>query len=525
MKIVLMQKSVVCADIERNLELILESCQAAKSKGVFLLMTPYFALTGMPLLDLLEHDFLFEEIDKAIEKLFTIREVAVLLSYPKRYQGNVCVCQAVIYNGQFIYQHHMTMEGVSLEYGQDDGVSYQFNLNGLNFSLLYSNQKNNHFSCLDNTDIIIFQSTEAFYDSIQSERVDIAKKILDITKKPVLVMNSLGATDQYIYEGGSFALDRRGECQFQADYFIDKDYLLTWDANRGLIGDQADLYKERIELLYHAIIFSMREYFRKNHFRKICLGLSGGIDSALVLALSCQAVGANNCEVFLMPSQYTSDMSNDLALQMVKKLQVSYSIRSITSIFNQNLAVLADRFKGIPEDITEENLQARIRGTLLMALSNKTGAILLCTCNKSEEAVGYCTLYGDSNGGFAPIKDLYKTEVYQMARWINQFFQDEIIPQGIIDRTPSAELKNNQSDQDSLPEYEILDGILQLVLQNKSAQEIIHQGYDEETVYKTMRLIRNSEFKRQQGVLGPKISRKSFGREWNYPIICLSKPF
>ncbi|MBN3859181.1 NAD+ synthase [Neisseriaceae bacterium PsAf] len=524
MKIALMQKSFVCADISKNLELILESCRLAQEEDVSLLITPYFSLTGMPLFDLLRHDFLFEEIDKAIQKIFKIKDLAILLSYPQRYQGSVCVCQAVIYNGKFIYQHQMSLQGEPLGNGQEDDLPYQFNLNGLNFSLLYSVQSN-HLSCLSNTDIILFQSTEAFYDSIQNERINTVQRIIEINKKPVLMINPLGANDQYLYEAGSFALDKRGEFQFKADYFKDEDYLLTWDSDKGLMGTKRKWYEERIELLYHAIIFSMQEYFRKNHFQKICLGLSGGIDSALVLALSCQAIGAGNCEVFLMPSQYTSDMSNDLAAQMAEKLQVTYSIVPISGIFKQSCEVLASRFQALPEDTTEENIQARIRGVLLMALSNKTGAILLCTGNKSEEAVGYCTLYGDTNGGFAPIKDLYKTEVYAMARWINKTFQDEIIPQGIIDRTPSAELKENQSDQDSLPEYEILDKIIQLILQNKSAQYIIQQGHEQEIVYKVMKLIRNSEFKRQQGVLGPKISERSFGREWNYPITHLSNHF
>lgn len=258
----------------------------------------------------------------------------------------------------------------------------------------------------------------------------------------------------------------------------------------------------------------------KSGFQKACLGLSGGLDSALVLAIAADAIGAANCEVLLMPSQYTADISNTDAVLMAQTLGVKHHTVAIEPMFAAFKTSLAPVFDGAAEDVTEENLQARIRGTLLMALSNKSGALLLTTGNKSELATGYCTLYGDMNGGFAVIKDVLKTEAYDMARYVNTLTPgQETIPSRIITRPPSAELRANQTDQDSLPDYAVLDGIIERVMvDNASAAELLQQGYDSADVTRVLKLLKISEYKRRQGAIGPKVSRRNFGKDWRMPI-------
>jgi NAD+ synthase (glutamine-hydrolysing) len=269
--------------------------------------------------------------------------------------------------------------------------------------------------------------------------------------------------------------------------------------------------------VWRALVLATKDYCQKNGFKSVVLGLSGGIDSAVVLAVAVDALGADNVRAVMMPSRYTADISVNDAAEMAKLVGVRYDEIAIAPMFNSFLTALAPAFEQREADTTEENIQARIRGVLLMSFSNKFGSLVLTTGNKSELATGYCTLYGDMVGGFAVIKDIPKTLVYRLANWRNSI--KRVIPERIITRPPSAELRDNQTDQDSLPEYDVLDAILERMMElNQSSQEIIAAGYPEADVEKIARLLRINEYKRRQGTPGPKITRRAFGRDWRAPI-------
>ena len=274
---------------------------------------------------------------------------------------------------------------------------------------------------------------------------------------------------------------------------------------------------DRDEADYRACMLGLRDYVNKNGFKGALLGLSGGIDSALTLAIAVDALGAERVEAVLMPSRYTADMSNEDAAIQADRLGVPYRVIPIEPAFRAFLGMLEEEFAGLPQDTTEENIQARCRGIILMALSNKTGKMLLTTGNKSEMSVGYATLYGDMAGGFAPIKDVPKTMVYRLAEYRNQ--EAEVIPRRVIERPPSAELRPDQQDTDSLPDYDILDGILwHYVVQDHGVEQIVAEGYDEEIVKRIIRMVDNNEYKRRQAPPGVRITRRAFGRDRRYPI-------
>ena len=325
-----------------------------------------------------------------------------------------------------------------------------------------------------------------------------------------------------MFDGASVVCDADGEASPAAAAFTDQWLVVDYHvASRKFAPVQwmDDGDESRDALAWRAIVRGIRDYCGKNGFKKVWLGLSGGIDSSLVMALAVDALGADNVTAVRMPSRYTAGLSNDLAQEQCDALGVRLMALPIEKPFQAYLDTLAATFADMPVDTTEENLQSRIRGAMLMALSNKFGGLLLTTGNKSEYAVGYATIYGDMCGGYAPIKDLYKTEVFALSRWRNTVGGGEVIPNAVIERPPSAELRENQKDQDSLPPYDVLDAILlRYVDQEQSREEIIAAGFDAATVDKVVRLVRISEWKRHQAAPGPKVSRRAFGRERRYPI-------
>ncbi|MFT3806885.1 NAD+ synthase [Arenimonas sp.] len=335
-------------------------------------------------------------------------------------------------------------------------------------------------------------------------------------------LNVVGGQDEVVFDGASDLADGDGGFHPAAKAFEDHWLVADYDAQsrcfaRRLWPEESDGSAE--SLAWRAIVRGIRDYCGKNGFGKVWLGLSGGVDSALVLALAVDALGAENVNAVRMPSRYTADLSNDLAEVQARKLGATLHAVPIETPFQGFLDALAPMFAGRAPDTTEENLQSRSRGAILMALSNKFGGLVLTTGNKSEYSVGYATIYGDMCGGFAPIKDLYKTEVFALCRWRNRQGDGEVIPQAVIDRPPSAELRENQKDQDSLPPYDLLDAILyRHVDQEKSGAEIIAEGFDAEVVRRVLRLVKISEWKRRQAAPGPKLSRRAFGRERRYPI-------
>ena len=362
-------------------------------------------------------------------------------------------------------------------------------------------------------------------DALLAQRV--AETRVDGPGTALAYLNMVGGQDALVFDGASVLADGDGIVHPAAAAFLD-DWLVAdfdpgsrrFDAVRWVVdGDES-----RDALAWRAVVRGTGDYCRKNGFDKAWLGLSGGIDSSLVLAIAVDALGADNVTAVRMPSRFTAELSNDLAAEQCAALGVRLLELPIEAPFQGYLDTLAATFAGRPADTTEENLQSRTRGALLMALSNKFGGLLLTTGNKSEYAVGYATIYGDMCGGYAPIKDLYKTEVFALARWRNTVggsapHGGQVIPQAVIERAPSAELRENQTDQDSLPAYDVLDAILlRHVDQEQSRAEIVAAGFDAEIVDKVLRLVRTSEWKRHQAAPGPKVSRRAFGRERRYPI-------
>jgi NAD+ synthase (glutamine-hydrolysing) len=347
----------------------------------------------------------------------------------------------------------------------------------------------------------------------REERMAVRARAVDM---PLLYAHLAGAQDEVVFDGGSFALDARGVVGARAKMFEEDLALIevTKTTVRGAIAAIPSVEAQA----WAALVMGVRDYVGKNGFPGVIIGLSGGIDSALVLAIAVDALGAERVRCVMMPSPYTADISWIDARDMAGRLGVRYDEISIVPMFEAFKGSLAAEFAGRPEDATEENIQARIRGTLLMALSNKFGSIVLTTGNKSEMATGYCTLYGDMAGGFAVVKDVAKTLVFRLAEWKNAQGK-EIIPRRIIERPPSAELRADQTDQDSLPPYEVLDAILQRYMEeDQGIEEIVAAGLPRADVERVTRLIKVNEYKRRQAPIGIRITHRAFGRDWRYPI-------
>jgi NAD+ synthetase len=332
----------------------------------------------------------------------------------------------------------------------------------------------------------------------------------------VVYANLVGGQDELVFDGASFVMDGEGNITHQFSAFEERLGMVELQDGVPLPGEQAEVLREEASI-YQALCLGVRDYITKNRFPGVLLGLSGGIDSALTLAVAVDALGADKVRAVMMPSPYTAQISIDDSREMVELLGVPYEELDIVPTFDALQDTLAPLFKGLPVDTTEENLQARIRGTLLMALSNKTGSLVLTTGNKSEMTVGYATLYGDMAGGFAVLKDVSKTWVYRLSNWRN--VQSRTIPERIITRPPSAELRPDQTDQDSLPPYDVLDAIMACYVErNMSIDEIVSYGYAAEDVRRVVKLIRIAEYKRRQAPVGIRITDRSFGKDWRYPI-------
>jgi NAD+ synthase (glutamine-hydrolysing) len=362
---------------------------------------------------------------------------------------------------------------------------------------------------------IINLSASPFYAGKQLMRQEMLAHMAEKYRLPLIIVNQVGANDDLIFDGRSAAFDAQGRLFARARGFAEDVILVDLAATSGTIAE--DDFTPEAEI-WNALVLGVRDYARKTGFRKVLLGLSGGVDSALTAAIAADAMGPDNVTGVMMPSVYSSEGSVGDSEELAKNLGIRTVTLPISGIMQTYDQVLAEPFRDLPADVTEENIQSRIRGNLLMALSNKFGGLLLTTGNKSEMSVGYCTLYGDMNGGLAVIADLPKMMVYRVCRWRNRRSPD--IPERILTKAPSAELRPNQTDQDSLPPYELLDQILELhVEQSKSAEEIIAQGFDEQTVRRVLRLVRFAEFKRKQAAPVLKVTSRAFGTGWRMPIV------
>ena len=377
-------------------------------------------------------------------------------------------------------------------------------------------------------DFVIALNASPYQQGKQPEReANLATRARE-TGLPFAYLNLVGGQDELVFDGCSFAVDADGRVVHRAPAF--EESLTSIDvveADKGVTIEPESLaaLPAGEASVWHALVLGIRDYVDKHRFEGVVIGLSGGVDSALVLALACDALGSARVHAVMMPSRFTSSMSEKDAAAMARGLGVKYSVIAIEGMYQSALGALEREFRGREPDATEENIQARCRGMLLMAISNKTGRMVLTTGNKSEMSVGYATLYGDMAGGFAPIKDCSKMLVWRLARWRNAQAPAPVIPQRIIDRPPTAELRDNQLDSDSLPPYETLDPILEAFIEDdRSVDEIVAMGFERATVTRVLELVKRNEYKRRQAPPGIRVSGRAFGRDWRYPITSGYRP-
>ena len=381
-------------------------------------------------------------------------------------------------------------------------------------------------TCAAGAQLLAVINASPFHGGKGAEREQRLAERVRAVAVPLVYAHLVGGQDEVVFDGCSFALDAQGHVVARAPAFETALMSVSWVLHEGRLSPLPSTvvpHPDADEDLWRALVMGVRDYVQKNRFPSVLLGLSGGIDSALVLAIAVDALGPDRVRTVMMPSPYTADISWIDARDMAQRLGVRYDEIGIEPTFLALQSALAQDFAGLPADTAEENLQARIRGTLLMALSNKFGALVLTTGNKSEMATGYCTLYGDMAGGFAVIKDVLKTAVFRLARWRNEHDPfgtgAQPIPERIITRPPSAELRPDQQDQDSLPPYEVLDAIIERYMENDlSPSSIVAEGFDAEAVAQVVRLIRINEYKRRQAPIGVRVTHRSFGKDWRYPI-------
>jgi NAD+ synthase (glutamine-hydrolysing) len=526
MKLAIAQINCVLGDLAGNVAKILQYADQAKRQGAQLLLTPELGLCGYPPEDLLLRDGFYHACAQALDDLAgRISGIAVVVGHPheqegKRYNAASLLKDGVIAATYLKYElpnYSVFDEERYFAHGTEPCL---FEMGGVRFALNI---------CADiwepaaarlaqsaGAQVLLVLNASPYAIGKQKSRHHVIRERIAETGLPVVYANMVGGQDELIFDGGSFAMDRNGVLTAQCAAFDEALSILEMQDDLrpdgeivGALGEEAGVYR--------ALCLGVRDYITKNRFPGVVLGLSGGIDSALTLAIAVDALGADKVHAVMMPSPYTAQISLDDSRQMVKTLGVRYDEFPIEAMFKSYTSTLARTFAGRAVDTTEENLQARIRGNLLMALSNKFGSLVLTTGNKSEMTVGYATLYGDMAGGFAVLKDVSKTLVYRLSRYRNT--QGQVIPERIITRPPSAELRANQTDQDSLPPYDVLDAIMACyVEQNLAIPEIIARGYTEADVRRVVHLIRISEYKRRQSAVGIRITERSYGKDWRYPI-------
>jgi NAD+ synthase (glutamine-hydrolysing) len=540
-RIRLYQMDAVVGDFDANLQKIARAADQARADGISMLVVPELALTGYPPEDLLLRPALIDKLAAANLMLQEIsHDVTLCVGAPSAAPvatsdwalGNNSARPASLLNSLLMYrngEHVLSYHKQSLpnyqvfderRYFVAGTQSMVCDLDGLRVGLLVCEDvwvpDIVESTCRLEVDLILVVNASPFAEGKFGERLDHLKHRASVNQVPIAYVNLVGGQDELIFDGGSLVVDRDGEIIAQATFFAEDQLDLVWDGQH-LIGDRVENTPSDDALLYQALVTGVRDYFSKTGFRKAVLGLSGGIDSALTLAVAVDALGADHVHAVMMPYLYTADISVTDAKRQAEILGCEFSIVPIEPMVREFMQTLAPFFDGHPVDTTEENLQSRCRGVLLMALSNKTGALVLTTGNKSEMAVGYATLYGDMAGGFAVLKDVWKTRVYDLARFVNR--ATEVIPERVIVRPPSAELAPGQEDSDSLPPYDRLDTMLSLYIESDlSPSEIIDAGFDPVEVKRMCRLVDINEYKRRQSAVGPRVTVRGFGRDRRYPI-------
>ena len=531
MKIAVAQINTTVGDFAGNAARIRGAVDTARAGGAKLVVTPEMSLSGYPAEDLwLRDDFCDQCVAELMKLAPHCLDVAVIVGYPHR-EGRTRYNAAAVLRGgrieKFYFKQRLPNYKVFDEkrYFEVGNRPCVIEVDGRKVALticedLWFPEPAAQAKAAE-AQLLISINASPFHRMQQAERYQKMGARVKETKLPLLYVHGTGGQDEIVFDGASFALNAEGLLTYQAESFREAIEIVEFEGDAVKGGIAPPLTEE--ETIYRALMTGTRDYVDKNHFPGVLLGLSGGIDSALVLAICVDALGADRVHAVMMPSDYTAPMSVEDAREMAKIHGVKYTEIAIKPVFEAFRAELAVSFKGVREDTTEENLQSRIRGTLLMALSNKFGAIVVTTGNKSEMATGYCTLYGDMAGGFAVIKDIVKTLVYRISNWRNS--KGRVIPQRVIDRPPSAELAPGQTDQDTLPPYEVLDAVVERYMErDMSAEQIAGVGYDMDAVRQVVRLIQLNEYKRRQAPPGVRITPRSFGKDWRYPITSGFRP-
>jgi len=529
--IVLAQIDLIVGDISGNTTRILEYCERVKVESdADLIIFPELSISGYPPEDLLLHSGLKRRIAEAMELIRqNVRGIAVLVGFPEYTQDHIFNSCAVYDNGKELirYRKH-ALPNYSVfdekRYFTPGNETAVFELQGIKIGInicediWYS--KPARLSKLAGAELIIVINGSPYQKDGQNIRESTIKRRISEVKIPIVYLNLVGGQDELIFDGASFVMNEKGDVIYRAPAFEETIACIEFERIKKTIvpiSNSIEPKLEEIESIYKALVKGTRDYISKHNFPGVVLGLSGGIDSALTLAIACDAIGSDNVRAVMMPFRYTSKMSLEDAQLQSSILNIQYDILPIETLYDAANNLLLPIFDGAKVDATEENIQSRARCILLMAISNKTGLMLLTTGNKSEMAVGYATLYGDMAGGFAPIKDCTKTMVKKLAEYRNTL--NEVIPQRVIDREPSAELRENQQDSDSLPPYDLLDPILEaFVEEDLSVLEIVERGYDKTLVTRILEMVKRNEYKRRQAPPGIRISNRAFGRDWRYPI-------
>lgn len=532
MKIALAQINCIVGDFAGNAARIRDAATRARAQGAAILLTPELALSGYTPEDLLLREDLYSQCSAALNSLFDAAQgITLVVGHPLREGDHRHNAASVLRDGRIVATYrkqclpnHTVFDEVRyFTPGTEACVFEQDNVRfGINICADVWEPGAASRAAQAGAEVLLVLNASPFHIGKQEERYQVVRERIRESGLPAVYCNLVGGQDELVFDGGSFAMNANGELTSQFPVFVEDVYLIETDGVSPLAGTIAPGLSTEA-CAYEALVLGVRDYVVKNGFPGVLLGLSGGIDSALTLAVAVDALGADRVHAVMMPSEFTASMSLEDARAMVDTLGVKYSELPIKGVFDSFLASLADEFNNLPFDIAEENIQARVRGTLLMALSNKFGKLVLTTGNKSEMATGYATLYGDMAGGFAVLRDVPKTLVYRLSNYRNGIAP--LIPQRVIERAPSAELRANQTDQDSLPPYDILDAIIErYVERDQTPADIIAAGYNEVEVWRVIRMIERSEYKRRQAPVGIRITRRAFGKDRRYPITSRFKP-
>ena len=531
MKIGLAQLNTRVGAIDANANKVLDYAARARDEhGCELVLFPELTLCGYPPEDLLLHRGLRARVETAFAKVRgNVRGIALYLGYPEYHGDSIYNSAALLRDGRVLGNHRkVALPNYSVfdekRYFQPGDAATVVDLDGFRFGLIICEDVWLPEPCRAPAEAgaqaILVINGSPFHMTQQRVREQVLAARAKENSLPLIYLNMVGGQDELVFDGGSVVVDAAGEVRFRAPAFEEGLYVVELDRVDGKLVPRAPAPQPLaplVERVYRALVLGTRDYVEKNGFRGVVLGLSGGIDSALTLALAVDALGAKRVHAVMMPSRFTSAMSTEDAADLARRLGVRYDTLSIEPMFESTLGVLREQFAGLAPDATEENIQARCRGVLLMAISNKLGEMLLTTGNKSEMAVGYATLYGDMAGGFAPLKDCTKTLVYQLANYRNGIAA--VIPERVITRAPTAELRENQKDSDSLPPYDVLDPILEAFIEKDySVEQIAALGFERATVVRVLQMVKRAEYKRRQAPPGVRVSSRAFGRDWRYPI-------